>query len=60
MFLFIDILFVLVNLVCILEWEITLLESLNKRCLFLEHAVNLLGLSNVQILCDRAEVIVIP
>jgi len=39
------------------EWEITLLESLNKRCLFLEHAVNLLGLSNVQILCDRAEIV---
>lgn len=39
------------------EWEITLLESLNKRCVFLEHATNLMGLSNVQILCDRAEIV---
>nr|DAD34700.1 TPA_asm: hypothetical protein HUJ06_005340 [Nelumbo nucifera] len=37
-------------------WKVTLLESMNKRCLFLEHAVGLTGLSNVQILRARAEV----
>lgn len=36
-------------------WEVTLLESMNKRCLFLEHAVNLIGLSNVQVVRERAE-----
>lgn len=34
----------------------TLLESLNKRCVFLEHVVGLVGLENVQIVRDRAEV----
>ncbi|XP_057517713.1 uncharacterized protein LOC130798654 isoform X1 [Amaranthus tricolor] len=36
-------------------WKVTLLESMNKRCLFLEHAINVTGLSNVQIIHDRAE-----
>ncbi|KMT10504.1 hypothetical protein BVRB_5g116280 [Beta vulgaris subsp. vulgaris] len=36
-------------------WNVTLLESLNKRCLFLEHAINVTGVSNVQIVRDRAE-----
>ncbi|KAG4150373.1 hypothetical protein ERO13_D04G001000v2 [Gossypium hirsutum] len=36
-------------------WEVTLVESMNKRCLFLEHAVNLIGLSNVQVVRERAE-----
>ncbi|CAI9280339.1 unnamed protein product [Lactuca saligna] len=36
-------------------WEVTLLESLNKRCIFLEHAVGLIGLSNVKIIRGRAE-----
>ncbi|KAK1293347.1 hypothetical protein QJS10_CPB17g00628 [Acorus calamus] len=37
------------------DWKITLLESMQKRCRFLEHAVDLVGLTNVQILCGRAE-----
>ncbi|XP_039145677.1 ribosomal RNA small subunit methyltransferase G [Dioscorea cayenensis subsp. rotundata] len=37
------------------SWKITLLESMHKRCLFLEHAVSHIGLSNVQILHERAE-----
>ncbi|XAR72653.1 16S rRNA (guanine(527)-N(7))-methyltransferase [Bertholletia excelsa] len=36
-------------------WKITLLESINKRCVFLEHAVGLTGLSNVKIIRERAE-----
>lgn len=36
-------------------WKVTLLESMNKRCLFLEHAINVTGLSNVQVIRDRAE-----
>ncbi|GER47402.1 ribosomal RNA small subunit methyltransferase G [Striga asiatica] len=36
-------------------WEVTLLESMNKRCIFLEHAVDLIGLQNVRIVRDRAE-----
>ncbi|XP_077214873.1 S-adenosyl-L-methionine-dependent methyltransferases superfamily protein isoform X2 [Tasmannia lanceolata] len=36
-------------------WKVTLLESMKKRCLFLEHAVDLTGLSNVQVLRERAE-----
>ena len=34
----------------------TLLESLNKRCVFLEHAIGLIGLSNVKVVRGRAEV----
>ncbi|KAL6318934.1 hypothetical protein AAG906_001407 [Vitis piasezkii] len=37
------------------SWKITLLESMNKRCIFLEHAVSLTGLSNVQVVRGRAE-----
>lgn len=37
------------------NWKVTLLESMQKRCIFLEHAVDLLGLSNVKILRERAE-----
>ncbi|KAL8457684.1 hypothetical protein ACS0TY_035525 [Phlomoides rotata] len=36
-------------------WKVTLLESMNKRCNFLEHVVDLIGLQNVQIVRDRAE-----
>ncbi|KAJ4790059.1 Ribosomal RNA small subunit methyltransferase G [Rhynchospora pubera] len=36
-------------------WKFTLLDSMHKRCAFLEHVVHLTGLSNVNILCDRAE-----
>lgn len=36
-------------------WKVTLLESINKRCVFLEHAVSLTGLSNVQVIRERAE-----
>ncbi|KAL6973295.1 16S rRNA (guanine(527)-N(7))-methyltransferase [Sarracenia purpurea var. burkii] len=36
-------------------WKVTLLESINKRCVFLEHAVGLIGLSNVQVIRERAE-----
>ncbi|GJZ00909.1 ribosomal RNA small subunit methyltransferase G [Tanacetum coccineum] len=37
-------------------WKVTLLESLNKRCVFLEHAIGLIGLSNVKVVRGRAEV----
>ncbi|XP_021292364.1 uncharacterized protein LOC110422679 isoform X2 [Herrania umbratica] len=36
-------------------WAVTLVESMNKRCLFLEHVVSLTGLSNVQVVRERAE-----
>ncbi|KAG8652519.1 ribosomal RNA small subunit methyltransferase G isoform X2 [Manihot esculenta] len=36
-------------------WKITLLESMNKRCVFLEHAVSVTGLSNVEVVRGRAE-----
>ncbi|MCL7037525.1 hypothetical protein MKW94_014618 [Papaver nudicaule] len=37
------------------DWKITLLESMNKKCLFLEHAISVTGLSNVEVLRARAE-----
>ncbi|KAF0903208.1 hypothetical protein E2562_025777 [Oryza meyeriana var. granulata] len=39
------------------SWNFTLLESMRKRCLFLEHAVEVMGLSNVDVVCDRAETV---
>ncbi|KAK9278011.1 hypothetical protein L1049_027568 [Liquidambar formosana] len=36
-------------------WNVTLLESINKRCVFLEHAVGVAGLSNVKVVRGRAE-----
>ncbi|CAI5984302.1 unnamed protein product [Closterium sp. NIES-65] len=36
-------------------WQVTLVESLNKRCDFLSHVVQRLGLNNVQVVCGRAE-----
>ncbi|CAK7328986.1 unnamed protein product [Dovyalis caffra] len=36
-------------------WKVTLLESMNKRCVFLEHAVSVTGLSNVEVVRGRAE-----
>lgn len=37
------------------EWQVTLMESMNKRCLFLEHAVGHTGLTNVHVVRGRAE-----
>ncbi|CAL5360136.1 unnamed protein product [Camellia sinensis] len=37
-------------------WKVTLLESISKRCVFLEYAVDLTGLSNVQVVRERAKV----
>ncbi|KAL9282966.1 putative 16S rRNA (guanine(527)-N(7))-methyltransferase [Arabidopsis thaliana] len=37
------------------DWRVTLLESINKRCVFLEHVVNVTGLTNVTIVRGRAE-----
>ncbi|CAN6214406.1 unnamed protein product [Urochloa humidicola] len=37
------------------SWRFTLLESMKKRCTFLEHAVKAMDLSNVDVVCDRAE-----
>ncbi|KAG2605224.1 hypothetical protein PVAP13_4NG098700 [Panicum virgatum] len=37
------------------SWRFTLLESMKKRCTFLEHAIEAMGLSNVDVVCDRAE-----
>ncbi|KAK3030071.1 hypothetical protein RJ639_037619, partial [Escallonia herrerae] len=31
-------------------WNVTLMESMNKRCVFLEHMVGVAGLSNVEVL----------
>ncbi|CAI5472925.1 unnamed protein product [Closterium sp. Yama58-4] len=41
-------------------WQVTLVESLNKRCDFLSHVVRELGLRNVQVVCGRAEVNLSP
>ncbi|KAJ7956284.1 Ribosomal RNA small subunit methyltransferase G [Quillaja saponaria] len=37
------------------DWDVTLLESRNKRCVFLEHAINVTGLSNAKVVRGRAE-----
>ncbi|KAI7754091.1 hypothetical protein M8C21_009606 [Ambrosia artemisiifolia] len=37
------------------DWKLTLLESLNKRCVFLEHVIGLMGLTNVKVIRGRAE-----
>jgi len=37
------------------DWQITLIESLQKRCFFLEHVVDVSGLLNVQVVRIRAE-----
>lgn len=37
-------------------WEVTLMESMNKRCVFLEHVIGHVGLPNVQVVRGRAEV----
>lgn len=37
------------------EMEITLLESMEKRCVFLRKVVDTLSLTNVKVCCDRAE-----
>ncbi|KAL5200037.1 hypothetical protein ABZP36_021240 [Zizania latifolia] len=39
------------------DWKFTLLESMRKRCSFLERAVEIMGLSNVDVVCDRAEIV---
>ncbi|KAM7276721.1 hypothetical protein ACFE04_018587 [Oxalis oulophora] len=36
-------------------WKVTVLESMKKRCAFMEHAVEVTGLSNVQVVRGRAE-----
>ncbi|XP_073035761.1 uncharacterized protein [Primulina eburnea] len=36
-------------------WKVTLLESMNKRCVFLEHVVGSIGMQNVQVIRERAE-----
>jgi len=40
-------------------WKVTLLESMNKRCDFLEHAISVTGLSNVEVVRGRAEVLLV-
>ncbi|KAK3440000.1 hypothetical protein EUGRSUZ_B00339 [Eucalyptus grandis] len=37
------------------DWQVTLVESMRKRCVFLEHAVNLAGVSNVEVVNGRVE-----
>lgn len=37
-------------------WDITLLESLQKRCNFLDHVIEALSLNNVKLVRARAEV----
>ncbi|KAH7529160.1 hypothetical protein FEM48_Zijuj05G0155000 [Ziziphus jujuba var. spinosa] len=36
-------------------WQVTLMESMNKRCVFLEHVISHIGLTNVQVERGRAE-----
>ncbi|XP_047310964.1 ribosomal RNA small subunit methyltransferase G [Impatiens glandulifera] len=36
-------------------WKVTLMESMVKRCAFLEHTAGLIGLSNVRVIRGRAE-----
>jgi 16S rRNA (guanine527-N7)-methyltransferase len=38
------------------DLQMTLVESLNKKCLFLEAAINALGLNDVSIVVERAEI----
>lgn len=38
-------------------WQVTLMESMNKRCVFLEHVIGRIGLTNVQVERGRAEVL---
>jgi 16S rRNA (guanine527-N7)-methyltransferase len=38
------------------ELQLTLVESLNKKCLFLEAAIKTLGFSDIQIIVERAEI----
>ncbi|KAF3589536.1 hypothetical protein F2Q69_00027032 [Brassica cretica] len=45
----------LVLAIACLGWRVTL-ESINKRCVFLEHIVTVTGLTNVKIVRGRAEV----
>uniref|UniRef100_A0A7N0VKB6 Ribosomal RNA small subunit methyltransferase G n=1 Tax=Kalanchoe fedtschenkoi TaxID=63787 RepID=A0A7N0VKB6_KALFE len=37
------------------DWNVTLMESMNKRCIFLEHAVEVTGISNAKVVRGRAE-----
>lgn len=37
------------------SWEFTLMESLQKRCNFLDHVIEALGLSNIKVIRARAE-----
>ncbi|KAH9318147.1 hypothetical protein KI387_019916, partial [Taxus chinensis] len=37
------------------DWQVTLIESLQKRCCFMEHVVEVSGVSNIQIVRMRAE-----
>lgn len=39
-----------------IDWDVTLMESMNKRCVFLDHVVGVIGSSNVKIVRGRAEV----
>lgn len=38
------------------DWGVTLLESMNKQCVFLEHAAELAGLSNVKVVRGKRRV----
>lgn len=40
----------------VVDWKVTLLESVNKRCQFLEHVAGETSLSNVEVIRERAEV----
>lgn len=44
------------GIIYLVGWNVSLVESMNKRCIFLEHAVGLIGLTNVKIVRGRAEV----
>ncbi|KAF3437789.1 hypothetical protein FNV43_RR20545 [Rhamnella rubrinervis] len=38
-------------------WEVTLMESMNKRCVFLDHVIDRISLTNVRVKRGRAEVL---
>lgn len=42
--------------IVLLDWHVTLMESMNKRCIFLKRVVELIGLTNAKVVRGRAEV----
>jgi 16S rRNA (guanine527-N7)-methyltransferase len=45
----------LIMAICYPQWQVTLIESIAKKCNYLESAVSALGLTNVSVINARAE-----